>query len=160
MADFSADNAIVTNCEPSELSDFLTREEIDLLLQPFNEGEELPIISRDAKVKTEDVDSFIDAQRKQSTKAATARDIKNVQRWLWENKREPKSLEYILPVWLDAYLADMFISIRKSDGTDYEPISLESIKNSLNRYLKDKGCAHSLRGRTFHKTQQALKAKK
>ena len=64
MADFSADNVIVTNCEPSELSDFLTREEIDLLLQPFDEGEELPIISRDAKVKAEDVDSFIDAQRK------------------------------------------------------------------------------------------------
>ena len=120
----------------------------------------MPIISRDAKVKTEDVDSFIDAQRKQNTKAATARDIKNVQRWLWENKREPKSLENILPVWLDSYLAEMFISIRKSDGTDYEPISLESIKNSVDRYLKDKGCVHSLRDRTFHKTQQALIAKK
>ena len=84
MAEFSADNVIVTNCEPSELSDFLTWEELDLLLQPFAEGEELPIISSDAKVKAEDVDSFIDAERKQSTKAATARDIKNVQRWLWE----------------------------------------------------------------------------
>ena len=80
--------------------------------------------------------------------------------WLWVNKRKPKSLENILPVWLDAYLAEMFISIRKSDGTDNEPISLESIKNSVDRNLKDKGCARSLRDRTFHNTQQALNAKK
>ena len=158
MADFTADNVIIMDCDPSELSAFLSPEEIDLLLEPFDE--ELPLTSRDAKIKAEDVGSFIEAQKKQNTKAATARDIKNVQRWLWENKREPKSLENILPAWLDSYLAELFISIRKSDGTDYEPTSLEAIKNSVDRYLKDKGCTHSLRDRTFHKTQEALKAKK
>ena len=76
MTDFTADNVIVTNCDPSELSAFLPLEENDLLLEPF--GEELPLTSRDAKIKAEDVGSFIEAQKKQNTKAATARDIKNV----------------------------------------------------------------------------------
>ena len=85
MADFSADNAIVTDCDPSELSYFLTPEEIELLLEPF--GDETPTSSRDCKVN--DVESFM----KQNTKAATARDMtsKMFSGWLWENKRETKS---------------------------------------------------------------------
>ena len=136
MADFTADNVIVTNCDPPELSAFISREEIDLLSEPFDE--ELPLTLCDAKIKAEDVGSFIEAQKKQNTKAATARDIENVQRWLWENKRETKSLKNILPAWLDNYLAELFMSIRKSEMTDYQPTSLEAIKYSVDRYLKVK----------------------
>ena len=73
----------------------------------MNRLNSLPI-SRDAKVKAEDVDSFIDAQRKQSTKAATARAIKMYSDGC--GKIREKSLENILPVWLDAYLAEMFLA--------------------------------------------------
>ena len=38
--------------------------------------------------------------------------------------------------------------------------SLGSLKNSVERHLKDKGCTYSRRDRLFHKTQQALTATK
>ena len=44
MVDFSAENAIVTDCDPSELSYFLTPEENELVLEPFHPIDSLYII--------------------------------------------------------------------------------------------------------------------
>lgn len=76
------------------------------------------------------------------------------------DEKRTQAMKNIQAEWLNDYLAEIIISIRKSDGSNYEPNSLESLKNSVKRHLKDKGCTHSLRDRLFHKTQQALTAKK
>jgi hypothetical protein len=86
----------------------LSVDEVNQLFEPFE--------SRDAKV--ENVDEFIESQKKFSTKQATERDIRNVQRWLYENKRETRCIENIIPDHLNTYLTEMFITIRKEDYCD------------------------------------------
>ena len=66
----------------------------------------------------------------------------------------------MVPSVLNDYLAELYITIRKVDGSEYEPTSLENIKNSLERHSKDKGYVTYLRDRAFHKSNQALSAKK
>ena len=106
------------------------------------------------------VDGFIQGQKKLNTVRSTERDIRNVQRWLWDNKKEPRLIEKIAPSALNDFLSELYITIRKTDGSDYEPSSLETLKNSIERHLKDEGYAVSLRDRIFHKSNQALTAKK
>jgi hypothetical protein len=128
----------------------LSVDEVNQLFEPFE--------SRDAKV--ENVDEFIESQKKLSTKQATERDIRNVQRWLYDNKRETRCIENIIPDHLNTYLTEMFITIRKANGSDYEPCSLDSIRNSIERHLKAKGYPVSLRDRPFQKSIEALNSKK
>ena len=54
----------------------------------------------------------------------------------------------------------MFVSIRRGDSSEYEPSSLETMKNSIDRYLQEKGYTVSLRDRQFVKTTKALSDKK
>ena len=98
--------------------------------------------------------------QKKNTESSTKRDVKNVQRWLFDNKKEPRALENIPPNHLNDFLAQMFIGIRKANGENYEPSSLEGIKNSVERYLKEKGYSTSLKDRVFNKAMAALTAKK
>ena len=79
---------------------------------------------------------------------------------MYDNKKEPRSLENIPPSHLNDFLAEMFIAIRKTNGQNYEPSSLEGIKNSVERHLKEKGYSASLKDRVFHKAMAALFAKK
>ena len=103
---------------------------------------------------------FIDDQKKKNTRLSTERDLKNVHRWLFDNKREPRYIENIPAHHLNDLLAEMFICIRKSDGQNYEPVSLEAMKNSIERHLKDKDYEHSLKDRVFQKAIKALTSKK
>lgn len=135
-----------------ELTDF----EIAQLDLPFDSLNET---TRDAPL-TCSVDEFIENQAKKNTQQATARDMKNVQRWLYDNRREPRLIEHIPPQHLNGLLCELFIGIRKSDGTNYEPTSLEGLKNSIERYLKGKNYQASLRDRVFGQCIRALTAKK
>jgi len=75
-------------------------------------------------------------------------------------EREARLIENIPPHQLDNYLAELYISIRTANGKEYEPISLEGLKNSIERHLKDKQYQISLRDRVFVRSNQALAAKK
>ena len=46
---------------------------------------------------------------------------------------------------LDTHVFEFFISIVKSDGNDNEPGSLNAMKSSINRYLKDNEYQYTLR---------------
>ena len=136
----------------------LSADELKALLDDF--GVDITPETNDRDAFDINVDDFIESQKKVNTKRATERDVRNVQRWLWDVKREPRVLENIIPDLLNAYLAELFISIRKSDGSEYEPSSLESMKNSIERYLKEKGYSVGLRDRAFDRANRALAAKK
>ena len=47
-----------------------------------------------------------------------------------------KTLGKSFPEQLDKVLERYFVSIRKQDGTDYEPRSLKVMQAALDRYLK------------------------
>jgi len=104
-----------------------------------NVKNDLPLVNSNRKEQPNvDVNSFIKSQKKQNTVKCTKRDISNVQRWLWENKREARLIENIPPHQLDSYLAELYISIRTVNGKEYELISLADLKNSIERHSKDK----------------------
>lgn len=128
----------------------LSQHEIAELFSPFDERDQL----------VEDVDGFIEEQKKRNTVKSTQRDLKNVQRWLFLNKKETRQIEFIPPNHLNDFLAELFISIRKENGLDYEPSSLETMKNSIDRYLREKNYPKSLKDREFEKCLRALQAKK
>ena len=99
-------DANVTLCDPSDLAAYLTQEEIDFYLESFDTTVSDVPEQRDVEMKSEEVDIFIEDQKKINTKACTA-----VQRWSLEmKKRGPRAIENIQAEWLNDYLAEMFIS--------------------------------------------------
>ena len=116
---------------------------------------------RDKSVEDDDVAAFIQSKKKVNTVKSTNRDVSNVQRWLLVNKLETREIENIPPEELDRYLSQMWISIRKTDGSEYEPGSLHQIKSSVDRYLREKtGGKVTIRSDTFHLSNSCLVAKK
>ena len=131
-----------------------------LLAEDFDETQAIKE-SRDSFITEADVDSFIDSKKKKNTVAATARDVRNVQRWLQVNKNEERPLEVIPTDELNLLLSQLWLSIRKTDGSEYEPGTLNQIKNSVDRYLKEKSDGKiTLRSKDFDKSDRALIAKK
>ena len=80
-----------------------------------------------------DVKEFIDGKRKKNTMQATNRDVTNVHRWLLESKMELRSITEIPSLELNAYISMYLISVRKQDGTEYEPSTLTSMLYSFDR---------------------------
>ena len=81
--------------------------------------------------------------------------------WLFNFKGEPRLPELIIPELLNEFLSEFFITIKKVDGSDYEPSTIDSIKFSIDRYLKDKYYPASIiTDKIFHKTRQAINARK
>ena len=76
------------------------------------------------------------------TVRAYIRDVKRIKMWLREERGELREVEDIPLATLDAYFADMWSSIRKKDGNDYELSSLQQMKSSLDRHLRERtnGC--------------------
>ena len=79
----------------------LSADEIKALLDPFEDTEtsqDAGCISKTSRdLQQVIVDDFISDQKKKNTESSTKRDVKNVQRWLYNNKKEPRSLENIPP---------------------------------------------------------------
>ena len=116
---------------------------------------------RDAFVQDTDVEAYITSMKKGNTVKATSRDVANVKRWLAVNKWELRELDDIPVKDLDGYLSQMWISIRKKDGGEYEPSTLEQIKCSLDRHLREKSSGQlTLRSNDFHLSNRALTARK
>ena len=61
---------------------------------------------------------------------------------------------------MNDYLVEMYIGLRKANGENYEPTSLECIKNSIERHLKEKAYTASLKDRVFNKSISVFTAKK
>ena len=117
--------------------------------------------ARDITINQDDVDDFINSKKKANTTKATKRDVSNIERWLRETKFELRPLELIDPPELNSYLSCFFISVRKSDGTEYEPSSLTSMLYSCEHYLSERNYGYSvIKDASFQKTHMALKAKR
>lgn len=109
----------------------------------------------------DEVQAFIDGQKKVSTVRATKAHVDMLSSWLSEYKNEIRPIHTIIPDRLNAYLCEFFVKIVKKDGSDYEPSTLECIKASIERHFRDKNYPASIiTHRVFFKTREALKAKK
>lgn len=104
------------------------------------------------------VKDFIDQQKKKSTVNCTKRDLNIVYKWL-VSKNELRSIETIPATELDTYLAEFYVNVKKDNGSEYEPGSIDSIRASVERHLRESEYPHSLRDKVFYFSARALSAK-
>ena len=70
------------------------------------------------------------------------------------------NMETISPAALDEILQKYYLEVRKQDGSEYEPDSLQVMQAALERYLSDKKYPYSLiSGREFSTSRAVLDAK-
>ena len=113
-----------------------------------------------SRSSTDVVDCFIQEQKKKTTINTTKSHLKMVISWL-ENKGENREINTIPPEELNQYLCEFFVTLKKQDNSDYEPSTIECIKSSIEKHLREKYYPFSIiTDRAFSKLRDALKAKK
>lgn len=91
---------------------------------------------------------FINGQQNKRTMQKTVRDIALVTKFL-KLKNEHREINQIPPVELDPLLATFVLTVRKRDGSEYEPTSLRSIISSVDRKLKRMKYGYTVLGKIF-----------
>ena len=114
------------------------------------------------RLTDEEADAFIKGQRNVRTVKKTASYIKKFLKFIQEPPfSENRDLKEIPPLELDNYLLHFILEVRKPDGEEYEPDSLTSFRNSIERFLREEQYPFSLiESREFAKHREALKAKR
>jgi hypothetical protein len=82
----------------------------------------------------EDIEKFVDQQKNTNTKRKTESDLRKWCQWS-EEHGETRELKDIPPVELDRLLSHFFVTVRKNDGSLYEPDTLSSFQRSIDRHL-------------------------
>lgn len=108
---------------------------------------------------TEVVDKFLEDGINKNTKVKTDQDIKLFQECL-VSVAESRPILQIPPEELSAYVSNFIYAVRKKDGQEYEPNSLISKFQSIQRFLNVNQYGFSLsKDQVFQKCKQVLKAK-
>jgi len=117
------------------------------------------MVLRFKQVNDEEVAALKDASENLNTRKSTVNWVRVFEKWCDENGLE-KNLEKVAPEQLDKVLERFFASVRKQDGTDYEPGSLKVMQAALDRHLKEKGYSFSIiKDREFFNSRKVLEGK-
>lgn len=115
--------------------------------------------SRFEDVTDSDVAALKDAAENLNTRKSTINWLRVFENWCDENALD-KSTEKLSPKQLDKVLERFYASVRKQDGTDYEPGSLKVMQAALDRHLKEKGYSLSIiKDREFLSSRKVLEGK-
>ncbi|CAG2204141.1 unnamed protein product [Mytilus edulis] len=108
----------------------------------------------------EDIQVFILSNENKNTCKKTMYDRKLVQKF-FKMKKEVREIQNIPENELDSLLANFLITVRKQDGTEYEPSSLKGMMSSVDRKLRRPKYGHSISGdnNDFQLTKDTLKTK-
>ena len=107
-----------------------------------------------------EIQEFIEDNKNPNTKRKTISDLKQLLIFK-DNLGDRRCLEEMPAQELDCLLSRFFFSLKKADGTDYEPGSLTSYQSSFMRYLKEKGYPHNIRtDQLFYSSNQVIAAKR
>lgn len=85
----------------------------------------------------EETEAFINENRNKNTSHKTKSDIKIIKDF-FTSINEFRDPAEIPPSQLDSLLVRFYLGARKTDHTEYESSTLNSINNSLDRYIRDK----------------------
>ena len=106
-----------------------------------------------------DIDQFIANTENRNTKLKTTQDINLLQSYL-ATQGEFRGISSIPPNELCIYISGFLFSVRKKDGTEYEPVSLRAFISSFERQLRQSNYGHSIiNDPVFQKCREVLKAK-
>ncbi len=102
---------------------------------------------------------FLDKNNNSNTTKTTVTWVNRFETWR-QSRGIPHKLELIPPEELDRVLQQFFAELRKQNGGEYEPGSLRTMLAALDRFLREKGCCHSiLKDRTFEGCRKLLNGK-
>ena len=103
-----------------------------------------------------EIEKFLQAQKSKNTQYKTKSDL-NAWKKFCESLKESRAIENIPAKELDLLLSKFFISVRKQDGTEYEPCTLSGFQ----RHLQEKGSLINIRkDNEFSKSREVLAAKR
>jgi hypothetical protein len=111
------------------------------------------------KIKDTDKTEFIQQQKNSNTIKKTRLHSNLFKSYLKfvDELREP---ELLPPAELNNHLENFFVTVRKEDGSQYEPSSIRGILGSLHRYFQEKKYAESIMtAPTFSGMRDAIAAK-
>jgi hypothetical protein len=86
-------------------------------------------------VTDDDTDKFLEESVNRNTKSKTKSDMKIITDFL-SSVGEKRNPDEIPAKELDSIMARFFLGVLKKDGSEYEPDSLGSMFNSIDRYLR------------------------
>ena len=110
-------------------------------------------------VSEHDLNNFIQNQSNKHTTRKTNSNIRLLQQFL-QRRNENRQIYDIPEKQLDTYLGIFFYSIRKPNGQDYEPSTLQNFQSSFERYLKDNKYPTSIiTHRLFNHSRTVLSSK-
>ena len=140
--------------EPSDIDDLFANIDFNLLQNIDNNTQ-----GRFRKISDDEVDKFLQDQENDNTRRKTASDLRLLCEFLAE-EGEHRDVEDIEAPILNGYICKFLLTVRKKDGSEYEPTSLRNFVSSFERHLKKKEYGHSIiSGEHFSKCRAILKAK-
>ncbi|XP_053380345.1 uncharacterized protein KIAA1958-like [Mercenaria mercenaria] len=109
-----------------------------------------------------DKHKFVQDMRNSNTIKKTETAVRQFQRWLSSDPRYITAEISDIPVEvLDNYIGSFLLSIRKADGSEYEPDTLTSYHRGIDRYLRDKNYDYSMvQDREFSTSRAVLASKR
>ena len=114
---------------------------------------------RFVKFTEEEIASFTEHQENANTKKKTVPDLKLFNEFL-NSEEEERKIENIPAAELQHLAKKFVLGVRKKNGEEYEPSSLRGFLQSVDRYLRKKGCTFSLlNDKEFCEVQDILKKK-
>ena len=117
--------------------------------------------AKEATSKDEvEIETFLQEQKSKNIPYKTWSNS-NAWKKFCESQNEPRAIENIRTNELDLFLSKFFISVRKQNGTEYEPGTLTGFQRSSQRYLHEKGSLiNILRNNEFSWSREVLPAKR
>jgi len=165
LVDLDIELTTENDTSPSTTTSFSSDAPSSINVKPptiINHIPDMPDKKEFIDVNLNDVDNFIVQNENKKTLSKTLSDVNKFKRFLM-SKAEGKEIHHIEPTLLDEYLATFLLSLKKSNGTDFEPSSLRGIIASVDRYLKRHryGCSVMTgTGAQFALTRDTYNAKK
>jgi hypothetical protein len=109
----------------------------------------------------EEIEALCMAQENPSTSRTTLAHVNVFKNYLMKKFNESRPVHMIPPAELDPLLGNFFWRVRKSNGDNFEPCYLKNIQNSLERHLKNRRYAVSIRNdREFNESRKQLRSNK
>ncbi|CAH3136817.1 unnamed protein product, partial [Porites lobata] len=106
------------------------------------------------------IEKFLQEQKSKKTQYKTKSDL-NAWKKFCESLKDSRAIENIPANELYLLLSKFFISVRKQNGTEYEPGTLSGFQRSFQRYLHEKGSLiNILKNNEFFKSREVLAAKR